>query len=195
MWTAACGDDTAPPAADAAGDGTTATDGTAADARRETGPTGDGTVMMGDGGLPAPPTGCLSAADCTDAGPGAHCCYSMMNMAIACIPAGGPCDFRQCQVCDNECQAGYSCIASPFGGKVRYCAMSDGGGGSDGSGSCGPGDAGVDGSDGGDSSRPADTGSDVESGPAEAAVDAGTDTAADAMADSATDAMTSDAHD
>jgi hypothetical protein len=193
VWGTACGDDSVTPtSSDAAADG--AHDATLMDARRETGPIGDSGGMIGDGGLPAPPTGCYSAADCTDAGPGALCCYSMTMMAIACVPEGGQCDYRQCQVCDNECPVGLSCVGSPFGGRIRYCAAGDGGAGSDGSGACGAGDAGL---DAGDSGNALDSGGDVESGSSEAAVDAPADTAegaADAVADTAADATYGDAN-
>jgi hypothetical protein len=120
----------------------------------------------------------------------------MGSFTIACVPEGGMCDFQQCQVCDNECPVGFSCIPSMFGGKIRYCAPADGGG-SDGSGSCGPpeggvdaADAGVDGGnagDSGDSGSAVDGGSDVDSSPAEAA--------ADAPADGAADVISADGHD
>ena len=186
IWAIACGDDSAQPSDDASVDG--AQDAPVRGDVRLPVAVPDG--VAANFGSPGD-AGCYSAADCTDAGPHALCCFLMSTFTIACVPQGGMCDFQQCQVCDNECPVGLSCVPSMFGGKIRYCGPADGGGGSDGSGSCGSpeggidaGDAGVDGGNAGDSSdggSAVDSGGDVDGGLAEAAADAPADRAADVI--------------
>ncbi|HTB77425.1 MAG TPA: hypothetical protein VK762_29475 [Polyangiaceae bacterium] len=118
-------------------------DGTTSGSSSSGGASSDDSGLLGDVGFPMMMVtlGCTSAADCTDGG-AQVCCFSLTSFATSCVAsqcATG--DYQQCASSDSECPSGDQCIVSPLGMNLHYCAIGDGGGIPE---DTGTGDAGVD---------------------------------------------------